>query len=497
MSYPHLRIPLAIFEKDPPPNPPRPQPDCDGGDCACSFPSLSLPNLRQTKTEAALTLRRSPDSQKLTLDEEYAIFYGPFHLPIVLNQEAQVLASLFEQPTQIQTVVADKRGEYEDVVYKAVANMCAAHLLIEAEQSIMLTETPKTLSTWMHITDRCNLRCEYCYLPHLRQDMSLEIGKAAIHATFRSALAHHYSMVKIKYAGGEPLLCFPLIKELHQFAISLSRDNGLELDEIILTNGTLLTHDIAQEIHSLGIRVMISLDGLGQAHNAQRPYVGGQGSFKAVVRGIEIAQQHGLIPDISITVTGKSAHKLPEIIEWVLERKLPFNLNFYRENELSTSHADLKLDEDAIIQGMLSAYKVVEAYLPRYSLLASLVDRANLSAPHTKTCGVGDNYMVFDHKGRISKCQMHIHKAITTVDVIDPLVVIRSDIHGIQNISVEEKEICRSCEWKYWCTGGCSLATFKATGRYDISSPNCNIYRTLYPEVMRLEGLRLLRYGEA
>lgn len=40
---------------------------------------------------------------------------------------------------------------------------------------------------------------------------------------------------------------------------------------------------------------------------------------------------------------------------------------------------------------------------------------------------------------------------------------------GIQNLPVEEKEGCRTCEWKYWCTGGCSLATHRATGRYDVT----------------------------
>jgi uncharacterized protein len=34
------------------------------------------------------------------------------------------------------------------------------------------------------------------------------------------------------------------------------------------------------------------------------------------------------------------------------------------------------------------------------------------------------------------------------------------------------------------------------TGRYNLKSPHCNIYKALYPEVLRLEGLRLLKYAE-
>jgi len=40
------------------------------------------------------------------------------------------------------------------------------------------------------------------------------------------------------------------------------------------------------------------------------------------------------------------------------------------------------------------------------------------------------------------------------------------------------------------------LATYRATGRYDVKSPHCNIYQALFPEVLRLEGLRLLKYQD-
>jgi uncharacterized protein len=38
------------------------------------------------------------------------------------------------------------------------------------------------------------------------------------------------------------------------------------------------------------------------------------------------------------------------------------------------------------------------------------------------------------------------------------------------------------------------LLTHRITGRYDIKSPNCAIYKALFPEALRLEALRLLKY---
>ena len=46
----------------------------------------------------------------------------------------------------------------------------------------------------------------------------------------------------------------------------------------------------------------------------------------------------------------------------------------------------------------------------------------------------------------------------------------------------------------YRITAEGTVQTYRATGRYDVKSPNCNIYQALYPQAMRLEGLRLLKY---
>ncbi|MBI5933482.1 MAG: radical SAM protein [Chloroflexi bacterium] len=352
------------------------------------------------------------------------------------------------------------------------------------------------LTSWLHLTDRCNLRCDYCYLPHVREDMTSATGRAAIDATFRSAIANGFKQVKLKYAGGEPLLRFPLIVELHQYAQSLAVQHGINLEGVVLSNGTLLTSAMIETLKSLGLRLMISLDGLAQHHDMHRRYAGGRGSFADVAEAVDLALANGLTPNISVTVSNRTADGLPDVMAWILERELPFSLNFYRENELSASHEDMRLDEEKITNGMLAAFKVIEDNLPRRPFLGGMIDRANLSASHTHTCGVGQNYLVFDQHGQVAKCQMQIRKPITDVHVADPLAVIRSDQSGIQNMSVEEKEGCKSCEWKYWCAGGCPLATHRATGRYDIKSPNCNIYKALFPEALRLEGLRLLKYQD-
>ncbi len=102
--------------------------------------------------------------------------------------------------------------------------------------------------------------------------MPSETGGAAVYATIRSALANGFKQVKLKYAGGEPLLRFPLIVELHSYAQALAEKCGIDLEGVVLSNGTLLTAKMVETLKSLGLQLMISLDGLGSYHDAHRPY---------------------------------------------------------------------------------------------------------------------------------------------------------------------------------------------------------------------------------
>lgn len=150
-----------------------------------------------------------------------------------------------------------------------------------------------------------------------------------------------------------------------------------------------------------------------------------------------------------------------------------------------------------MIDGLLKALRVVEANLPLQNALGQIIDRSNLNGSHMHTCDVGENYLVYDQNGQVAKCQMLIGKPVTSLNDYDPLYAIHNDRNGLENLPVIEKEGCKTCEWKNWCAGGCSLATYRATGRYDVKSPNCNIYKAVFPELLRLEGLRILKYAKS
>jgi uncharacterized protein len=282
-----------------------------------------------------------------------------------------------------------------------------------------------------------------------------------------------------------------LVRQLHDYARQLAVEHRLDLRAVVLSNGTVWTPAMARWLVEAGVKLMISLDAVGAAHDAQRPTRAGRGTFARIEHIVDnVLLPAGVKPDISITITARNSAAAAEAVAWAIERDLPFSLNFYRQNLQSANYEDLRLEETQIIEGLRRAYGVVEQQLPLRPFLSGLLDRVQPEA-HTHTCGVGQSYLVFTHTGQVAQCQMHLDQGRPYTGADDVLELAANG--SIPLVAVDEKEGCRDCLWRYRCAGGCPLETYRATGRFDVKSPHCHIYTTMFPLALRLEGLRLMK----
>jgi uncharacterized protein len=364
-------------------------------------------------------------------------------------------------------------------------------LLVSTEAlPILQPELAQQLTAWLHVTNACNLDCPYCYVRKSSESMPEPIGMQAVDTLFQMADQQHMSRVKLKYAGGEASLQLPLIRKLHDRALALSHTLSIALQEVLLSNGVQLSDFWIDWLATTEIKVTISLDGIANVHDRQRPSKGGGPSFAQVEHTITRLLQSGIKPHISITVTAANAADVADLVDWVLKRSLTFHLNFYRQTSCNADALTWAIEEHAIIAGLRAAYRVIERSLPDYPLFGGLLDKVQAPA-HVHTCGVNQNYVVITHQGQVAQCQMHLDQPVSDRLTPDSLLMVARG--AIQNLPVDEKEGCKTCSYRYRCTGGCPLETYQATGRWDVKSPHCNLYRTLYPDVLRLEGLRLLK----
>ena len=183
-----------------------------------------------------------------------------------------------------------------------------------------------------------------------------------------------------------------------------------------------------------------------------------------VIRAINLSIDNRVSPHISIVVTKENIEGLPTLISWLLKKELRFNFNLVRN---SYFYKDIEIEEQKIIEGLLKTFEVIEKNLPKYSIVESMFSTLDPLSPHKKSCGVGENYLVFNPKGEIAKCQMEINNIVATYKSDDPLKNIREDKKFVKSYDVDEIDECKECDIRYFCTGGCPIQSYYMTGVYN------------------------------
>ncbi len=443
-------------------------------DCNCACPVDPESGARLEEWQPGL-LHAAAGIRRYDLTGGYQAVFNPLGpLPVtVLNRPALDVLDRFASPRP--SVDTDPR---------AVRALCAAGLLRPATCAGDAPHlAPAALTVWLHLTTRCNLHCAYCYAPRRPQTMSPETARAAVQAVFRSALLQRFGMVKLKYAGGEPTLAPGLVRLLHNEAQAAARQSGIRLAEVLLSNGTTLSERMVAYLAAEKIGLMLSLDGIGPVHDRQRAGADGAGSFSRLEAALSRALQAGLRPHLSITITSLNVARLEETAAFALDRGLTFSLNFYRSPARLASDP-LYPDPQQLVQAVKSVFALLEARQLETSFTSAL-DLANLFQPRETPCGLGKSYLAVTPSGQVAACQMELEHPIADIYQPDPLETVRA-LAGEDNPPVGRRPSCATCDWRYWCAGGCPRLRNSAPGY-------CQVYQTLLPELARLEGQRILR----
>jgi uncharacterized protein len=489
----HRRRPVALTSSDIPGGQGLLVHSCE--DCACPVSRTETGPPPPTSLPAG-PLARARSLVDVALDDGWHAVFGPDGGGgvVVLDEAARRLLDRLDEPRTAADLAPD--GDDGTAVTAVLLRMLQNGVVHEAGAAPAVEFRESTeLTAWLHITNACNLRCPYCYVDKTDEAMEPALAGEIVESLVRSAVDNGFRSLRLKYAGGEASLNMAVLLAMHDRAVALCGENGLALSTVVLSNALAISRRTARELAVRGIAVMVSLDGIGAAHDAQRPTLTGNPSFARVLRSIDTLVAAGIPPHLSITITNRNVAAVAEVVRFAVERDLTFSFNFFRDNDCSASFDDLQYEEREMIEGLRAAFAVIAELLPPWSVLGSVLDRGQLLAPRQKACGVGDDYVVVDQRGRIAKCHMDLESTVGDIRTVDPVRAVRSDLLGIQNLLVDQKEGCRDCSWRHWCAGGCSVATFRATGRFDVRSPNCNIYRAIYPDAVRLEGLRLRKYA--
>ena len=142
----------------------------------------------------------------------------------------------------------------------------------------------------------CNLACKYCYYleknnlyqnshRHLMSDETLE------QFTREYIEAQTMPQVLFTWHGGEPLM---RSIDFYKKALALQKKyaHGKQIDNVIQTNGTLLTDEWCEFFAQNHWLVGISIDGPQEYHDHYRVTPAGKPSWEKVMQGIQLLKKH-------------------------------------------------------------------------------------------------------------------------------------------------------------------------------------------------------------
>lgn len=189
----------------------------------------------------------------------------------------------------------------------------------------------------------CNLACKYCYYleknklyptaqRHLMSDDMLE------QFTREYIEAQTMSQVLFTWHGGEPLL---RSIDFYRKALSLQQKyaGGRRIDNVIQTNGTLLTDEWCEFFAQNHWLVGISIDGPQPDHDHYRLTAAGKPSWKKVMQGIKLLKKHGVEWNAMAVVNAYNVNHPLEFYRFFKENGCQF-LQFTPIVERLTRHED-------------------------------------------------------------------------------------------------------------------------------------------------------------
>lgn len=137
------------------------------------------------------------------------------------------------------------------------------------------------------VTLRCNHKCIYCHASagdskDKNLDMDLATAKKIVDMIFKTT----NDAIAIEFQGGEPLLNWPVVKFIIQYAGEKNRLEKKNLQFRLVSNFSLLDDEKINFLMEKGVHFCTSLDGDEETHNFNRIYADGN-SFAETVKWIK------------------------------------------------------------------------------------------------------------------------------------------------------------------------------------------------------------------
>lgn len=312
----------------------------------------------------------------------------------------------------------------------------------------------------------CNLACPYCFEEGVRVGsyMSPETADCLVAMIERDHLAHG-QQVSLDFYGGEPLLSRDLIRSIAGGLRKASEEKELPFSFSLVSNGTLLTRAVVEELKSLGLTdVKVTLDGPREIHDRSRPFASGKGSsFDVIVRNL------GAVWDVvSLQIGGNfSRENYPEFPR-LLDHLIAVGLSPDKLRSVAFNPVIKTIGGPALPDFKTGCDCANEPWLFEASLFLreeTLKRGFTVPKPGPAGCMVEfANDLVVNMDGALYKCPAFVGREGFAVGNLRSGITSNG---GAYSPDVWKKPECLECPYLPQCFGGCRFLKFVRSGSID------------------------------
>lgn len=366
------------------------------------------------------------------------------------------------------------RAEYERVIVE----ICRANIFVSSEYNELsyldkikpqIFVPPNIRVMVLHLSDNCNLACRYCFIEgnikkgYKRRNMPREVVDQSLEKFAQIIRGKNFSQnPSIVFYGGEPLCNWPIIKHCLEYLTLLQARGDIikELDKVLITNGTLVTNEIARTLKKYNVLPAVSIDGFREAHNINRIFRNGKGSFDRAIEGFQILKDARLKPTIATVLSNGNIPFANDIIRWFVDE---LGVKAFGFNHISIVPGKNKYDpeyEQRVADTILGIQDIIQSSYPDVyerrmnRKLNCFLDQEIMKADCT---GCGEQISISTN-GQIGICQGYMGSRKTFNNTVFNSTFLPENDSVFKEWSRRSPlnmEQCYTCPALSTCGGGC------------------------------------------
>jgi uncharacterized protein len=345
----------------------------------------------------------------------------------------------------------------------------------------------------------CNLACEYCFYlekkalfgPREQYRMSDEVLRAFVTNYIASQPT---PVVEFVWQGGEPtLLGLDFFKRVIAFQRPLA---GLKtINNVLQTNGTLLTDAWCLFLKKHHFMVGISLDGPQAIHDRYRRDRKGGGSFERALRGLRLLQKHQVPYNVLACVARETAQYPLEVYRFFKSQEVEF-IQFapiverlphdpsgpdhglrlagpasLHKKEEQTRVTPWTVESEAYGDFLIAVYEqwvrhdVGKVFVMNFEwALNAWIGNPSPVCIHAEQCG---RSLVVEHNGDLYACDHCVFPEYRLGNILTESLPALAERSRRSGFGVSKQSAlprwCRECDALAACRGGCPKHRFKST----------------------------------